>query len=191
MLAASLANSKFFWAIFAAFALGIVFWVAAWPMDSPQAQEGPSGEVRVSAGPHDVRVIPVNSNLAAGFVQFSVLVRNAETGEVVPDAKVVLLAKNEEAEYEGWATALNSPSLPEQYDARVNLESTGDWLISIDVDSPLGRGGADLMTLHVPALQRYTSGSLVFFGVFAVLIGGVAYLWWSIRRNQRRKAAQG
>ena len=188
MLAASLVNSKLFWAMFAAFMF--IIWAAAWPMASAQAQEGPSGEVRVSAGPHDVRVIPVSSNLAAGFVQFSVLVRNAVTGEVVPDARVVLLAKNEEEEYEGWATALNSPDLPEQYDVRVNLESTGDWLISIDVDSPLGRGGADLMTLHVPALQRYTSGSLVFFGVFAVLIGGVAYLWWSIRRNQRRKAAQ-
>jgi hypothetical protein len=190
MLAVSLVNSKLFWAIFAAFALGIVIWAAAWPMASAQEQEGPKGEVRVSAGPHDVRVILVNSNLAAGFVQFSVLVRNAATGEVVPDARVVLLAKNEEEKYEGWATALNSPALPEQYDARVNLDSTGDWLISIDVDSPLGRGGADLMTLHVPALQRYTSGSLVFFGVFAVLIGGVAYLWWSVRRNQRRKAAQ-
>ena len=190
MLAATLLNRKLFWALFAAFSLGIVTWAAAWPMDSVRAQEEPSREVRVTAGPHDVRVIPVNTNLAAGFVQFSVLVRNAATGEVVPDARVVLLAKNEKEEYEGWATALNSPDLSEQYDARVNLDSTGDWLISIDVDSPLGRGGADLMTLHVPALQRYTSGSLVFFGVFAVLIGGVAYLWWSIRRNQRHKAAQ-
>jgi hypothetical protein len=190
MLAATLLNRKLFWALFAAFSLGSVTWAAAWPMDSVRAQEEASREVRVTAGPHDVRVIPVNTNLAAGFVQFAVLVRNAATGEVVPDARVVLLAKNEKEGYEGWATALNSPDLPEQYDARVNLDSTGDWLISIDVDSPLGRGGADLVTLHVPALQRYTSGSLVFFGVFAVLIGGVAYLWWSIRRNQRRKAAQ-
>lgn len=150
----------------------------------------PSREVRVSAGPHDVRVISVNTNLAAGFIQFSVLVFNAETGDAVPDAKVVLLTRNEEG-LEGWAIALNSPSLPEQYDARVNLESTGDWIISVDVESPLGRGGADVTTLHVPALQRYTNGSLVFFGVFVLLIGGVAYLWWSIRRSQRRKEAQG
>jgi len=190
MLAASFANRKLFWAIFAVSAFAVALWVAAWPLASAQAQEAPSGEVRVTAGPHDVRVFPVNTNLAAGFVQFSVLVFDPNTGEPVPDAKVVLLAYNEEEEYEGWATALNTPSLPEQYDARVNLESTGDWLISIDVDSPLGRGGAEVMTLHVPSLQRYTSGSLVFFGVFAVLIGGVAYLWWSVRRNQRRKAAQ-
>ena len=176
--------------LLAAFSVAIMVFIAAQTTASALAQEEPSREVRVTAGPHDVRVIPVNTNLAAGFVQFSVLVFDPNTGEPVPDAKVVLLANNAEAEYEGWATALNTPSLPEQYDARVNLESTGDWLISVDIDSPLGRGGAEVMTLHVPSLQRYTSGSLVFFAVFAVLIGGVAYLWWSIRRNQRRKAGQ-
>ena len=154
------------------------------------AQDSELNEVRIATGPYDLLVIPVNTNLAAGFAQYSVVVRNAETGEPVPDAKVVLLADNEEEGYEGWANALNSPANPEQYDARLNLDSTGKWLISVDVDSPLGRGGGEVAMLEVPALQRYTSGSLVFFGVFAVILAGVAYLWWTARRTQRRRAAQ-
>jgi Flp pilus assembly protein TadB len=39
----------------------------------------------------------------------------------------------------------------------------------------------------VPALNRYTSGSLVFFGIFAAMMLGVAYLFWSVKRNNRRK----
>ena len=155
------------------------------------AQDSQLNEVRITAGPHDVVVIPVNTNLAAGFVQYSVLVRNAKTGGPVSDAKVVLLANHEDEDYEGWANALNSPALPEQYDARLNLDSTGKWLISVDVISPLGRGGGEVQTLEVPSLQRYTSGSMVFFGVFAVLLAGVAYVWWSARRDRRRHAAQG
>ena len=155
------------------------------------AQDSRLNEVRIAAGPHDVVVIPVNTNLAAGFVQYSVLVRNAETGGPVSDAKVVLLANHEDEDYEGWANALNSPALPEQYDVRLNLDSTGKWLISVDVISPLGRGGGEVQTLEVPSLQRYTSGSLVFFGVFAILLAGVAYVWWSARRARRRRAAQG
>ena len=158
---------------------------------SVHAQDGRLNEVRIAAGPYDVLVIPVNTNLAAGFVQYSVIVRNAETGGPVSDARVVLLANHEKEDYEGWANALNSPALPEQYDARLNLDSTGKWLISVDVISPLGRGGGEVQTLEVPSLQRYTSGSLVFFGVFAVLLAGVAYVWWSARRDRRRRAAQG
>ena len=120
-------------------------------------------------------------------------VTNADTGEPVPDASVVIRSNNEEDGLEGWATALNSPNMPERFDVRMNLDSTGEWLISVDVSSSLGQGGATAMTLEVPAVRRNTDGSLVFFGVFAVMMLGIAYLFWSTRRNNRRRreAAQG
>ena len=167
------------------------------PLSSADAQqEDPNGEVRgvsVVAGPHAVRVVVINSNLAAGFLQIALFITDADTGEVVPDARVVLMANNEKQDYEGWATAHNSPNMPERYDVRMNLGSTGEWLINIDVSSSLGQGGATALTVEVPALNRYTSGSLVFFGVFAVMMAGIAYLIWSTRRNNRRRreAAQG
>ena len=159
------------------------------PLVSAQERES----FTVTAGPHEVRVVPTNTNLAAGFFQLALFVTNSDTGEVVSDARVVLVAKNEEDDYEGWATAQNSPARPDRYDARMNLGSTGHWVIGVDVTSPLGTGGADVMTFDVPALNRYTSGSLVFFGIFAALMLGIVYLFWSVKRQNRRRreAAEG
>lgn len=153
------------------------------------AQNEPD-EVRVSSGPYDFRVVTVNANLAAGFVQYSIFVNDAESGAAVPDARVVILTKSEGEDREGWANALNSPAFPDRYDARVNLDSTGDWALTVEVRSPLGFGRAGIGTLTVPSLQRYSSGSLVFFGVFGAIIAGVAYLIWSTKRNNRRRQAQ-
>jgi hypothetical protein len=163
------------------------------PLSSAAAQDEDERGVDVVAGPHAVRVVLVNSNLAAGFVKMVLFVTNAETGEPVPDASVVIRSNNEEDDLEGWAIALNSPNMPERYDVRMNLDSTGEWLISVDVSSSLGQGGATAMTLEVPSFNRNTQGSLVFFGVFAVVMLGVAYLIWSTRRNNRRRreSAQG
>ena len=155
------------------------------------AQEEDPRTVTVSAGPHLVRVVPVNTNLAAGFIQMALYVTNAATGEVVSDAKVVLIGKNTDEDYEGWGIALNSPGEPEKYDVRMNLGSTGEWLMSVDVSSSLGQGGGDAMIFVVPALKRYTAGSLVFFGVFALMMLGIAYLFWSTRRNNRRRREAG
>ena len=149
--------------------------------------------VDIVAGPHNVTVVVVNQNLAAGFIQMALLITVADTGAIVPDARVIIMADNEGQDYEGWATALNSPADLERYDVRMNLGSTGKWKINVDVSSSLGQGGAEALTLEVPALNRYTSGSMVFFGIFAAMMLGVAYLFWSVKRNNRRKreVAQG
>ena len=151
------------------------------------AQEEDPRTVTVTAGPHLVRVVPVNTNLAAGFIQMALYVTNADTGEAVPDARVVLIGKNKDEDYEGWGIALNSPGEPEKYTVRMNLGSTGKWLMSVDVVSPLGQGGGDAMTFDVPAVRRQTAGSLVFFGVFALMMLGLAYIFWSVRRDNRRR----
>ena len=174
---------------------GLLTLIAVMLLTAPlaSAQEEDPRTVTVTAGPHLVRVVPVNTNLAAGFIQMALYVTDAATGEAVPDARVVFIGTNDEEEYEGWGIALNSPAEPEKYTIRMNLGSTGEWLMSVDVSSPLGQGGGDAMTFNVPSVQRYTNGSLVFFGVFSAMMLGIAYIFWSTRRNNRRRreAAQG
>lgn len=170
-----------------------VFLLLTATLSSASAQEGATAQdnqaegVTVTAGPHLARVVPVNTNLAAGFISLAVYVTNANTGEVVSDAQVLVVAKNEKEEYEALVAALNSPGKPEQYDVTMNLGSTGEWVVAVDITSPLGRGGADALTFYVPALNRYTSGSLVFFAIFAAMMLGVAYLFWSTKRDNRRR----
>ena len=153
-------------------------------------QEDPIGGDRgvdIIAGPHAVRVVMINSNLAAGFLQLALFITDANTGETVSDARVVIKANNDDQDYEGWGTAHNSPADPQRYDARMNLGSTGEWTIDVDIRSSLGQGGTNALTVNVPALKRYTDGSLVFFGVFAVMTLGVAYMFWSVKRDNRRR----
>ena len=152
------------------------------------AQESEREEVRYT-GAHDIRVVPVNYNLAVGSAQFAVFVTDPATGAPVSDAKVVMLAESAEEGNPGWAIATNSPDSPERYVVHLKLDSTGEWSIKVDVSSSLGADLADVTTLEVPSLNRLTQGSWVFFGMFAVIMLGIAYVWWSTRRNYRRKQA--
>ena len=155
---------------------------------SALAQEGIREEVH-HVGAHDIRVVPTNLNLGAGSAQFSVFVTHPETGEPVPDARVVLVTSNAEQSDPGWAIATNSPAIPEQYNVHMKLDSTGEWTISADISSSLGADFVDVMTLEVPSVNRLTQGTWVFVGVFAAILGGIAYVWWSARRDNRRKRA--
>ena len=152
------------------------------------AQESEREEVRYS-GAHDIRVVPVNYNLGVGSAQFAVFVTDPATGAPVPDAKVVMLAESAEEGNPGWAIATNSPDSPERYVVHLKLDSTGEWFIKVDVSSSLGADLFDVAVLNVPSLNRLTQGSWVFFGMFAVIMLGIAYVWWSARRNYRRKQA--
>ncbi len=69
----------------------------------------------------------------------------------------------------------------------MTLRSTGEWTIDVDVRSSLGQGGANALTLEVPAFNRSTDGSLVFFGIFAAMALGLAYIIWSAKRDNRRR----
>ena len=163
------------------------------PISAAFAQDdervGENRGVDVIAGPHAVRVVIINSNPAAGFIQMAMFITDASTGETVSDARVILLANNNGEDFESVWTAHNSPNDPRRYDTRMNLGSTGDWIISVDVSSSLGQGGAEALHIQVPALKRYTSGSLVFFAIFGVMMLGIAYLFWSVKRENRRRAA--
>ena len=152
------------------------------------AQDGERDEVHF-VGDHDIRVVPTNLNLGAGSAQFAVFVTDPETGAPVPGAKVVLVTSNSDDSNPGWAIATNAPASPDRYDVNLKLDSTGKWAISVDVSSSLGADFVDVTTLEVPSVNRLTQGTWVFAGVFVIILGGIAYVWWSARRDYLRKRA--
>ena len=172
----------------AALTLLLVLVVASLLPPMAMAQESARQEVRY-AGAHDIRVVPTNYNLASGSAQYAVFVTDPSTGEPVPDAKVVMLAESAEDGNPGWAYATNSPAEPERYDVHLKLDSTGEWAIRVNVSSSLGADLAKVTTVEVPSINRLTQGSWVFFGMFGVILLGIAYVWWSARRDYRRKRA--
>lgn len=176
--------------LLAALSLAALLPGIAWPGMAPRpalAQGPPSQPEPVTAGPYALRVERTQSNLTIGFVQFSLYLTEAASGQPVPDAQVILISRHIEEENDGWSVAVNTPQRPERYDARMNLESTGEWEIRARVQSDLGLAEAVIDQITVPTVALRSSGSFVFFGAFALILGGVVYLIWSVRRNNRKR----
>ena len=161
------------------------------PAGPIQAQENPTQQVQVRAGPYDITAVVALSNISLGQARFFITVLDATTGSPVTDARVVVRPKHILDDTQGWATALFVPDPPEHYEARVRLDAPGTWRVTVEVTSSLGSEEIVAPTLEVPPMRSYTAGSLVFVGVFLLLLLGAGYLWWSVRRLQRGRLAMG
>lgn len=153
------------------------------------AQGGGPEPFTVAAGPYRLAIVTDPSILSLGSVRLTIRVESSEDAGPVPDAKVVIRARHQTDGTVGWANALNTPSIPESYHARMELEGPGTWLLSIDVTSSLGRVEVEIPSVTVPEPRRTTSGGLVFVGVLLVLLLGAGYVTWTIRQSQRRRQA--
>ena len=157
------------------------------PASPVQAQESGTKEVQVRAGPYDINVVASLSNLSLGQARFFITVLDITNGEPVNDARVVVRLKHSVNDTQGWATALYVPDLPEHYEARVSLDAPGIWRVAVEVTSSRGSEEIAAPTLEVPAMRSYTAGSIVFAGVFVLLLLGAGYVIWSVRRLQRQR----
>ncbi len=160
---------------------------------SAEQQEDITGPVRIDrkvvAGGYDLFVEAEASNLSLGTALVSVAVLNAVTGEPIPDARVVIHTRHIGSSETGWASALPVPERPEIYRARMKLEYPGPWDFRVEVDGPLGRVETQVGSVTIPEPRQYWVGSAVFGGMSVILLFGVAYVVWTIRRTQKRREA--
>ena len=90
---------------------------------------------------------------------------------------------------EGWGLAVRVTDIPGRYDAQMNLEAPGVWRVNVEVSSSLGQVSVEIPPVTVPAERGPSQGSIVFLVVFWVLVLGALYVWWSARREQRKRVA--
>ncbi len=156
-------------------------------------QEELAGPVRIDrnviVGGYSLFVEAEASNLSLGTALVSVAVLNAETGEPVPGAHLVIHTIHGETGETGWATALPVPERPEIYRARMKLDLPGEWDMSVEVDGPLGREATVVGKVSIPQPKQYWVGSVVFAGMSGVLLCGLIYVVWTIRRAQKQREA--
>ncbi len=126
-----------------------------------------------------------------GVTLIAVYVLEEATGQPIPDVRVLLRTRHEDADTQGRATAHNTPQEPERYDAQMTLDAPGSWRITVEVASALGTVAVEVPTLTVEKTRRISGGTFVFLGVFLVIIAGAAYLWWSTQRRRRRSGPTG
>lgn len=151
------------------------------------AQEQSAIEVRQTAGPYDVGVLMERSNLSLGRVRFIITVKDRASGEPVTGAKIQIRTKHQAEGNEGYADAFSIPKFPGTYNAQTRFVTPGAYLVSVEVQGPLGNGTVLLEPLHILSQRRFTSGSFVFVGLTLVLVGGAAYVWWSASREKKRR----
>ncbi len=169
----------------AAFILAGVVATLGWP--PVFAQENGSGSVQKIVGPYEVAITESQLTPDSGANHFIVIVLDKTTQQAVPGARVLIQTKNELDSVEGWAHAFNTPQTPERYEADVNLEATGTWQVSVAVSSDLGDILVELLTVEVPKASGYTAGGFALVGVSVVMALGGGYVWWAIRREQRKR----
>ena len=153
-----------------------------------RAQENGPLHLQTTASGYDISVEESTSDLSVGLVKVVVTLRDAATGEVVDDARVIVRREHETSDEKGSAQVLNSPVSPEHYQARFSLKSPGIWRIWVEVDGRLGRVEVEVLPVEIPILRSYSMGSFVFIGVFLIFGLGATYLWWSSRKAFRQRA---
>ena len=177
------------WVAMAGFVLVVTFAVSTLVPSPALAQEDGREQVRETAGPYEIGVTIDPSTPSVGAVHIIITVLNATTRQPVPDARVRIRTRNEGDDTGGWALALNYPRVPERYEANVNLETGGTWDVSVEVSSAMGEVLLEIPPLEVRKRAQSSAAGFVFVGVSLVILLGGVYVWWSIRRVQRKRTA--
>lgn len=159
------------------------------PPPTLRAQEQRAWEIQQTTGPYDVRVLTERSFLSVGRARFIITINDRATGEPVEGVEIVIRIKYQKDGTEGWAAAFSVPRFPGTYNAQVKFDSSGFYLLSIEIEGPLGVGNVLLEPMNIPEVRGFTSGSFVFMGLTLVLLSGAGYLWWSAVRQNKRRAA--
>lgn len=167
------------WAMAAAWGPGPVF-----AQTQAEARELFAGR----SGPYEIIVGIRPNEPLVGAIHFLVTALDAADREIVADARVLIVAIDEDGVPTQQSLAVNTPSSPDLYEANLSFDNPGKWKLRIDVTSErLGEASFDV-PLEVrptnPAATR--SGTILFAGVLLVLVGGTLYVWYSARRSRRR-----
>ena len=123
------------------------------------------------AGPFLLRVGVLPGDPTIGPLHVSALIQDASGDTAVDDAIVRVSVSGPGTASQ--TNAVNSPQTPQLYEGNLLLDSLGQWSVTLDIESPLGRasntfgiraaeeGGFNLMFVIVAAAVVLIVGSLV------------------------------
>ena len=138
-------------------------------------------------GNYELRVSALPDRPVVGIVHITVSPFDAESGRIVPNAQINIVAYDELGNPQYRARAVNTPAAPEYYDANFTMKSEGNWVLVVETQSDdLG-----FATFNVPIFigpQKYTpglGGIIIWLLVVMAFTGGATYIWHSSHRARR------
>lgn len=164
---------------------GITFFVST---TSLALAHGDGTEIyRQLGGNYELRVSALPNRPVVGIVHITISPLDAESGRLVPDAQINIVAYDELGNPQYRARAVNTPAAPKYYDANFTIESEGNWILVVETQSDdLG-----FATFNVPIFvgpQTYTpglGGIIIWLLVVMAFAGGVTYIWHSSNRARQ------
>jgi len=179
-------------AVIAVSVLALLAWVVAAASGpgpvSAQTEVEPRELFRGRSGPYEIVVGIRPNEPLVGTIHFLVTALDATTREIVADARVLIVAIDEDGVPTQQSLAVNTPRSPDFYEANLNFEKPGKWMLRVDVGNDrMGEASFDVPLEVRPApTSASRSGGILFAGVLVVLFGGTLYVWYSARRSRRQ-----
>ena len=132
------------------------------------------------AGPYLLRVGVLPGDPTLGPLHVSILVQDATGETAVDDATVSVAASGPGAPSQ--TEAVNSPQSPQLYEGNLWLDTLGQWSVTLDIESSLGRGS------HTFVVRAREEGgfNLMFVIAAAAAVLVVGSLVWSQLQRRRR-----
>jgi hypothetical protein len=170
--------------------LALAAWAVAgvWEPASAQTEDEPRELFRGRSGVYEIIVGIRPNEPLVGTIHFLVSALDAATRENVADARVLIVAINEDGVPTYQSLAVNTIRSPDLYEANITFSKPGKWDLRVDVESGLlGAASFDVpLEVRPLAASASRSGTILFGGVLVVLVGGTIYLSYAARRSRRR-----
>ena len=137
--------------------------------------------------------LPAPANLVAGTAQYGLELYHAADRRAVDDAIVTVYASSIDHEGEDLkSVALPTLTNPEFYEARLDLERTGEWEIEYRIGEPVN---SSIFTT-VEVMERNRTGDILWQGtiafviLFLIMIGAAVLVLMRGNRRKRRWQTQ-
>jgi hypothetical protein len=131
-----------------------------------------------------VTVFSSPTPLLVGIADVSVSVERADTGDLEPDARVIVTAepRGHPGHRGVFEATRDQASDPNFYAANVHLDSSGRWSLGVQV---IGLHGGGAVAFEVDAGEATTSTDHLVRGVAVVPAIWIAVGFWMYRRRRR------
>ena len=157
---------------------------------SPSSSRGEFEEIfHEYSDPFELRISIIPNPPVTGTLKLAFLILDSKTGKPVTDAVVRVFANPQQTGHRQYSPGLNAVHDEKTYYSQLELHSPGLWKIEVQISSSLGQSvfTDDLTIASRSRNSNGPAGTALFILTILAFLSGSVWLWWSARKNKKRK----